>query len=92
MDVEEWFNKYRTTLAKYSIKRGKDIHNINELDARVRCLCEQCYIKPFGPKFYITWLDIEMQLYEVHREKLEIKENDCLVQFPQRSNSTPVEE
>jgi hypothetical protein len=37
-DVEEWFNKYRTTLAKYSIKKGKNIHNINELGARVGCL------------------------------------------------------
>jgi hypothetical protein len=34
-DLEEWFNKYRTTLAKYSIKRGKNIHNMDKSSARV---------------------------------------------------------
>jgi hypothetical protein len=35
--MEEWFDKYRTTLAKYSIKRGKNKHNMDELGARVGC-------------------------------------------------------
>jgi hypothetical protein len=36
-DIEEWFDKYRTTLAKYNIKRGKNIHNIDKSGARVGC-------------------------------------------------------
>jgi hypothetical protein len=36
-DVEEWFDKYRTTLAKYSIKKRKNIHNMDESGARVGC-------------------------------------------------------
>jgi hypothetical protein len=36
--MEQWFDKYRTTLTKYSIKKEKTIHNIDELGARVRCL------------------------------------------------------
>ena len=36
-DMEEWFDKYKTTLAKYSIKKGKNIHNMDESGARVGC-------------------------------------------------------
>ena len=36
-DIEEWFDKYRTTLAKYGIKRGKNIHNMDKSGARVGC-------------------------------------------------------
>jgi hypothetical protein len=35
--TEEWFDKYRTILVKYNIKRGKNIYNIDELGVRVRC-------------------------------------------------------
>jgi hypothetical protein len=36
-DIEKWFDKYRTTLAKYSIKKGKNIYNMDESGARVGC-------------------------------------------------------
>ena len=33
--MEEWFWKYRETLAKYDIHKAKNIYNIDELGARV---------------------------------------------------------
>jgi hypothetical protein len=35
--VEEWFDKYKATLVKYSIRKGKNIHNIDESGVRVGC-------------------------------------------------------
>ena len=55
-DVEEWFDKYRATLAKYSIKRGKNIHNIDELGARVGCLKGEEVIVPIKVKEMYTSL------------------------------------
>jgi hypothetical protein len=52
--VEEWFDKYRTTLAKYSIKKGKNIHNMDELGARVGCLKGEEVVLPIEVKEMYT--------------------------------------
>jgi len=55
-DIEEWFDKYKTTLAKYSIKRGKNIHNIDESGARVRCPKGEEVVVPIEVKEMYTSL------------------------------------
>ena len=36
-EIEEWFEGYRATLAKFKIKSRKYIYNIDETGARIAC-------------------------------------------------------
>ena len=49
-DVENWFDRYCTTLDKYGIKRGKNIYNMDELGVRVRCPKGEEVIVPIDVK------------------------------------------
>jgi hypothetical protein len=53
-DMEEWFDKYRVTLAKYGIKRGKNIYNMDKLGARVGCPKGEEFIAPIEVKEMYT--------------------------------------
>jgi hypothetical protein len=53
-DVEEWFDKYRATLAKYGIRKGKNIYNMDESGARVGCPKGEEVIVPIEVKEMYT--------------------------------------
>jgi len=64
-DVEEWFQKYKATLAKYSIKRGRSIHNIDESGARVECPKGEEVVVPIEVKEIYTSLPENCKLITI---------------------------